>query len=217
MRVEAAVAEDGDKAQAFRLGVMGGSFDPIHMGHLAIAEEAREVFSLEGIVFVPAAQPPHKDGGTVASGESRLAMAELAVSSNPHFEVSDVEMRRRGPSYTIDTLDEISRMRPEARVYFIVGADSLGELHTWHRADELAGRYDFIIIGRPGTDEVSLSDLEAGFTPEAAARLERNYIRAGIFHVSATGIRERVLHGKSIRYLVPPEVESYILKNGLYA
>lgn len=199
-----------------RLGVIGGSFDPVHMGHLSIAEEAREVFELERVVFVPAAQPPHKGGKTGAPAADRMRMVELAISGNPHFIVSDIEMRREGPSYTIDTLEEIQRMYPGMGVYFVVGADSLAELHSWHRACELVERFDFIIIGRPGAAGVSLSKLEEKFGAEAARKLDRYYLRSGFFDLSATEIRRRIGEGSSIRYLAVPAVERYILSKGIY-
>ena len=200
-----------------RLGVIGGTFDPVHFGHLGIAEEARGQFALETVVFVPAASPPHKGGKTFASAEDRLEMVKLAISGNPHFIASDIEMRRGGPSYTIDTLDEISRMDAEARIYFIVGADSLAELHQWHRAKELVARYDFIIVGRPGDEGPTKKALAATFGREAAEKLWRGFLQEKPYNISATEIRARVAAGKSIRYLVPHEVERYILRRGLYA
>jgi len=210
------MSEKTEMSEGMKIGVLGGSFDPVHMGHLSIAEEAREAFRLDRVVFVPAAKPPHKGGATAAPAADRLRMVELAVAGNPAFIVSDVEMRRDGPSYTIDTLDEIQRMYPEMSVYFIVGADSLAELHNWHRAGDLVRRFDFLIIGRPGAPGVSLDGLKEKFGPEAARRLDANYLRSGFFELSATEIRERARAGRSIRYLVPRAVERYILARGLY-
>jgi len=208
-----------------RLGVIGGTFDPVHFGHLGIAEEARGQFALETVVFVPAASPPHKGGKTFASAEDRLEMVKLAISGNPHFIASDIEMRRGGPSYTIDTLDEISGMDAEARIYFIVGADSLAELYQWHRAKELVARFDFIIVGRPGDEgparanssRATLEGLAGSFGREAAEKLWKGFLQEKPYNISATEIRARVAAGKSIRYLVPHEVERYIVKRGLYA
>ena len=198
------------------LGVIGGSFDPVHVGHLGIAEEARVQFALERVVFVPAARPPHKGGGTGACAADRLEMVRLAIDGNPHFLASDVEMRREGPSYTIDTLEQIQRMYPEAHVYFIVGADSLAELKTWHRAMELAERFDFIIVARPGVARPSKEELAGDFTGEIARKLDGRFLETAMFDVSGTRIRRRVGQGRSIRYLVPPAVERYILSKGLY-
>lgn len=203
-------------AGGLRVGVMGGSFDPVHVGHVAIAEEAREAFGLGRVIFVPAAEPPHKGCGTSAGGAERLEMVRLAIGGNPHFSVSEIEMRREGPSYTIDTLREIGRMQPEWAVYFIVGADSLAELHTWHRAEELVREFEFIIVGRPGTVELSLEELAGRFGEEVAAKLDAGYLRGGIVDVSATEIRERIRAGRSVRYLVGRDVERYIMLRGLY-
>ena len=208
--------KEDKSGHALKIGVIGGSFDPVHMGHLSIAEEAREVFELDRVVFVPAAQPPHKGARTCATAADRLRMVELAVAGNPGFMVSDIEMRREGPSYTIDTLEEIQRMYPGMGVYFVVGADSLAELHSWHRAAELVERFDFIIIGRPGAGSVSLSKLEEKFGAQGARKLDRHYLRSGFFDLSATEIRRRIGEGRSIRYLVAPAVERYILSGGIY-
>ena len=195
---------------------MGGSFDPVHLGHLGVAETAREAFSLDLVLFVPAAVPPHKGGRALAPGEDRLRMLELAVAGNPHFAVSDIEMHRRGASYTYDTLDEMSRQYPDARVFFIAGADSLAELHLWHRAVELVKRFDFLVVGRPGANGLQFDSLQNTFGAEAAGKLRAGYLAAETYNISATDIRRRVAEGKSIRYLVTPGVESYILNKGLY-
>ncbi len=210
------MAEADRPERAMKIGVLGGSFDPVHIGHLAIAEEAREVFGLDRVAFVPAARPPHKGAVTAAPASRRLRMVELAIAGNPWFLVSDIEMRRDGPSYTIDTLEEIQKMYPDMSVYFVVGADSLAELHSWHRAAELVNRFDFIIVGRPGAPAVEKGMLEEQFGREAAARLDMHYLKSGFFDLSATEIRKRTAAGRSIRYLVPAAVERYILAKGLY-
>jgi nicotinate-nucleotide adenylyltransferase len=200
-----------------KVGVIGGSFDPVHLGHLGIAESAREAFGLDKVIFVPNALPPHKSGA-VAPAADRLAMVELAVRDNPRFSASDIEMRRDGPSYTIDTLAELGRLGldSETGLRFIVGADSLRDLPTWHRAEELVARYDFIIVARPGVAGPDWESLEAAFGCDAAARLRRGFLETALFNISATDVRSRVKAGRSIRYLVPEVVERYILRRGLY-
>ena len=199
-----------------RLGVLGGSFDPPHLGHLGIAEEARESFALDRVLFVPAAQPPHKPTGTAAGASDRLAMVRLAVRGNPYFDVSDIELHRKGPSYTIDTLEELEGIYRGARLFFIVGADSLCELHKWHRAKELVSRFAFVIVKRPGAKAAYRAGLERAFGRAIAAKLEANFIKAGPYDISATEVRGRVSGGRSIRYLVAPAVERYIIRHGLY-
>jgi len=200
-----------------RLGIIGGSFDPVHLGHLGIAEEAREAFRLDRVVFVPAAQPPHKGGRSLAPAKDRLRMVKLAIRDNPFFIASDIEMRRSGPSYTIDTLREMRKAHPRAALFFIVGADSLHDLHTWRSARDLVEEFEFIIIGRPGAKGPDYSMLKKSFGKARADRLRRNYIETEIFNISATDIRRRIKAGRSIRYLVPKEVERHIVRRGLYA
>jgi len=198
------------------LGIFGGSFDPPHLGHLGIAEEARARFHLDRVIFVPAGQPPHKRSGTAAGRFERFEMVRLAVAGNPHFETSDIEMRRHGPSYTIDTLGAFRKLYPRARIFFIAGADSLVELPKWHRARELVRRFDFLIVKRPGSKPAYRAVLEKAFGKRQALKLEAHFIHAGPYNISATEIRNRIAAGESIRYLVPQAVERYILKKGLY-
>jgi nicotinate-nucleotide adenylyltransferase len=203
-------------SENIRIGVFGGSFDPVHMGHLAIAQEAREVFALSKVMFVPAAQPPHKGPEVCAGAADRLEMVRLAIEGNPAFVVSDIEMHRQGPSYTIDTLEEIQRINPRAQLYFIAGADSLAELHTWYRATELVEKFNFIILGRPGVEAVTIESLTSAFGDVLAAKLEAGFLRREIFRISATEIRKRINENRSITYLVPKAAEAYILDKGLY-
>ncbi len=200
-----------------RLGIIGGTFDPIHLGHLGIAEAARSKFALDRVIFVPAAAPPHKGGRSIAPAADRLAMISLAIAGKPYFAASDIEMRREGPSYTIDTLDEFSALNPDAKIFFIVGADSLLELHQWHHAKELASRYDFIIVGRPGSPLPSAEQLAAHFGQKAAEKLCSGILTVEPYDVSATEIRRRVAEGKNLSRLVTDEVAGYIIDKGLYA
>lgn len=200
-----------------RLGVMGGSFDPVHLGHLGIAGDSVAAFDLEGVVFVPAANPPHKTSRVLAPAEDRLRMVELAVAGKSHFTVSDVEIRRDGPSYTIDTLDEMKRERPQVELSFIIGADSLHELHLWYRARELAERHRFIVARRSGTDGPDMEALAGFFGEEGARRLVERFIDTSDYPISATEIRRRVKAGESISDMVPEAVLRYIRERGLYA
>ena len=188
-----------------RLGVMGGTFDPIHHGHLVAASEVAAVFDLDEVVFVPTGEPWQKAGQDVSDAEHRYLMTVVATASNPRFTVSRVDVDRQGPTYTIDTLRDLSRLRPEAELFFITGADVMGEILTWKGTDELWGLAHFVGVTRPGhilsapveSDSVSLLTVPA-------------------MAISSTDCRGRVAHGKPVWYLVPDGVVQYINKYGLY-
>jgi nicotinate-nucleotide adenylyltransferase len=207
------------------LGILGGTFDPIHVAHLRIAEEARETLALERVLFVPAAAPPHRRAPG-PTPEQRLAMVRLAIASNPRFEALDLELRRAGPSYSVDTLRELGERHPGARLWFVIGSDAFAELDTWHRPEELCGIASFAVARRPGSDDRPLASLVPPSLSNAfrttAAGLEHasgQQVRAlpgAPLEVSATDLRRRVARGASIRYLVPDPVIEYIEKNRLY-
>jgi len=193
-----------------RLGIMGGTFDPVHYGHLVIAEVARTEFSLDCVVWVPAGDPPHKDE-RVSSEEHRYAMVVLATGTNPDFRVSRMELEREGPSYTLDTVRGFREEHPEADLFFITGADAILEILTWHRHEELVRLCRFIGVTRPGYDLARVN------TVLPAAYLEQiSTISAPGVDLSSTDVRTRVRAGQPIRYLVPEAVEAYVRKHGLY-
>jgi nicotinate-nucleotide adenylyltransferase len=194
-----------------RLGLMGGTFDPPHYGHLVIAEEARLVFGLDRVDFVTSADPPHKQEREITPAEHRYAMTLLSVASNPFFRVSRREIERAGPSYSVDTLRDYGREWPGAELFFITGADAILEILTWRRAEEAVRLCTFIAATRPGYD---LSRLERVLPPEYLSRV-RTVSVPGV-EISSTAIRERIARGKSIRYLVAEPVEQYIATYGLY-
>ncbi len=197
-----------------KIGIMGGTFDPIHLGHLATAEAVRESFSLDEIIFIPAARPPHKRGRNVADEFSRLTMTTLATQSNEFFKVSDMEMKRKGLSYTLDTMNELHEIFGQStEIFFIIGADSLVDLQKWHAARELVDKCHFIATTRPGID-VDFSAVENFFGNVARKHIHR--ITTPALEISSTDIREKVRLGRSIKYLVPEVVEAYISKAGLY-
>ena len=198
-----------------RIGVLGGSFDPIHIGHLIIAEEARTRLSLERVIFVPAALQWLKKVPHAASPEGRLEMVRLAVASHPAFEVSDVEVRRPGPSYTVDTLALLQdRLGPAAELFFILGLDSLAELPQWHEPQRLLQLCRLVAVPRPGEASPDMGALE-GQLPGLRARLVTLEGAPGIA-VSSSVLRARLARGESVRYLVPEAVEEYIRREGLY-
>lgn len=197
-----------------KIGLLGGSFNPIHMGHLLLAESARDQFGLERVVFIPAGKNPFKQKNKHIDREHRLNMVKLAVESNPYFEVSDIELRRPGISYTVDTIDEIAKEYPDSALYFITGADIMFEITLWKEAERLLKTVNFITTFRPGYSHRKLD--------ERIEELEQTY-HAHIFKlfnkemdIASTDIRGRIQNGHSIKYLLPEKVEAYICQHKLY-
>jgi nicotinate-nucleotide adenylyltransferase len=190
-----------------RLGVMGGTFDPIHHGHLVAASEVQSRFDLDEVVFVPTGHPWQKQEREVSPAEHRYLMTVVATASNPRFTVSRVDVERGGPTYTIDTLRELHRERPEAELYFITGADALAQILSWKDAEELFDLAHFIGVTRPGY-HLSESGLPAD-------RVTLQEVPA--MAISSTDCRERVEAGEPVWYLVPDGVVQYINKYALYA
>lgn len=196
-----------------RVGVLGGTFDPIHIGHLAAAEEVRVRLALERVVFVPAGLPPHKLHLDVTPTEQRLKMVQLAIADNPHFTLSRVDIDRFGPSYTVDTVELLrDEYGPEAELYFIMGSDSLAELLIWHQPERLIRLCRVVGLTRPG-HRVDLEELDH-LLPGAIARVQ--LLDMPLLQISGTDLQRRVRMGLSIKYLVPPAVEAYIRQHGLY-
>lgn len=199
-----------------RIGIFGGSFNPIHMGHLILAQDALELFELNKIIFVPCACPPHKPAKDLAPADHRLSMIEAALEGDLRMEVSDIEIRRGGVSYSVDTAREIRRMNPEAEVVFVVGSDSLPELHQWKDIGQLLELCRFVALARPGTDLRALENGDLKLDEDSAREIRRR-IRVGhCVSISSTDIRYRVAEGMGIRYLVHPAVEMYITEHSLY-
>ena len=198
-----------------RIGVFGGSFDPVHMGHLTIAQDAVEQLELDRLIFVPAAVPPHKQGCTLAEGRHRLAMLELATEANLSFEVSDMELQRGGLSFTVDTMTQIQADHPGAELFFIVGLDSLTILHSWRNVGKLLEMCTVVPFARGGEDAARVA-AQIQLPGDWETRLLERMIRIHEIEISASEIRMRLAEGLSIRYLVPPEVEMYIAEHGLY-
>ena len=193
------------------IGVMGGTFDPIHIGHLAIGEEAHEALALDVVLFVPAGQPPHKPAGSVTSVEHRLAMVELAIADNPAFELSRIEVDRPGPSYTVDTVEALAR--GAADVVLILSAETFGELPSWHEPERLFDAARMAVVPREGYPAPDPAWLAEAF-PGREARVA--YLEGPRLGLSSTAIRARVAAGRSIRYLVPDMVGAYIADKQLY-
>jgi nicotinate-nucleotide adenylyltransferase len=197
-----------------RIGILGGTFNPIHLGHLLIAQDAMEQLRLERVKFIPSATPPHKAVDKLASERDRLRMIALAIRGNARFEVDDIEVRRGGKSYSVDTLAELRRREPRVDFYFIIGADSLRELHLWREVQLLAKLCTFITVPRPGFDPKPVVDsrLDAA----TRRRLRQHVLRGHVCDIASRDIRSRVASGQSIRYLVPDGVHAYIRRRRLY-
>lgn len=196
-----------------RLGILGGTFDPIHIGHLIVAEEVRVRLSLQQVVFVPAWVSPLKLTHRAAPPECRLRMVELAIQDNPHFGVSRIELDRRGPSFTVDTLRAIrAACGADVELFFILGADSLGSLKAWRRPQEILRLARLVAVSRP-TYQVDLHALEQDLPGISATTDLVTTVEIG---VSATDIRARIAQGLSVRYIVPAAVETYLEGHRLY-
>jgi len=192
-----------------QVGIMGGTFDPIHNGHMAAADCARETLGLDEVWFIPSAVPPLKNGAPSASGEQRLAMVNLALDGEPHFRASDIELARGGVSYTIDTVSELRALYPGRSFAYIIGADRINDLARWHRIEALAAIVSFIGLERPG------HAIDATRLP-AFIREKLRIARMPQLDISSTDIRRRRAEGRSIRYFVPDQVYQFIVRNDLY-
>lgn len=199
------------------VGLFGGTFDPIHCGHLIVARSIREQLSLQSIVFIPAARPPHKGHAPMTTPEHRLEMVRLSVEGEEGLTYDDCELHRPGPSYTYQTVvDFRQRLGAAAPLYWIIGADLSAELGTWYRIRELLQGCGMVTVSRPGWDEPDLSALASVLDAGQIARLREGITRGPRIDISATDIRRRVAAGRSIRFLVPEPVRHYIEQHGLY-
>ena len=195
-----------------RIGILGGSLDPVHHGHLFAAEEVRARFELARVLFIPCGHAPHKAERGMAPAEHRLRMCVLATAPNPWFEVSRIETDRPGPSYTIDTLRQLRTLYgADTELWFIIGADALLEIDTWHLPDAVLAEARCIAVPRPGSE---LTGLASVIGEERASRVETVPLLG--LEISATDIRRRVREGRPIRYLTPDSVVDYIGREGLY-
>ena len=202
-----------DEDRTYRLGIMGGTFDPIHHGHLVAAEQAFDDLSLDLVVFMPAGRPAFKQDKGVTSAEDRYAMTLLATADNPHFVVSRFEIDREGVTYTADTLRLLRELYPaNVEFYFITGADAITEIVTWRDAADIARLAHLVAATRPGYD------LDHAWDTIDASGLDFDvtYLSVPALAISSSHLRERVLAGQSLRYLTPDAVTGYIHKHGLY-
>ncbi len=193
-----------------RIGVLGGTFDPVHIAHLRLAEEAREALRLDEVMFVPAGDPWRKSEHPITAAEHRLAMLELAVEGNDDFAISNIELRREGPSYTADTLEALAGERLDDEFWFIIGADALADLPNWHEPARIVAHARLAVAPREAQD----ANVAALTIPGISERIDTFSMPE--LDVSSSDIRARVAAGRSIRYLVPDAVGGYIARQGLY-
>ena len=202
---------------AQRIALFGGSFDPIHLGHLIIARSVAEQLEIDQVIFLPSATPPHKAADDLLAAEHRCEMVKLAIAEEPIFALSDFDLAREGPSYTIETVAHFRQeFGPATVLHWIIGADSLPELPTWYRAGDLVESCHVVTAARPGWERIDFDALRPQFSEEQIATLRANMVETPRIDISATDIRRRVRADKSIRYLVPESVRQYILEHGLY-
>ncbi len=211
-----------------RLGILGGTFDPIHFGHLRLAEEMCEEFALSKVLLIPCAQPPHKDESVITPYSERLEMTKIAVSYSSYLEASDIEGRRKGPSYSIETINIIMNLYgADLELFFILGIDTFKEITTWKEYEELFKLTSFAVIDRPGTQKCEISsfidslalDFKKCNTDDLFVNTSGCSIyfkKSTLMDISSTKIRQNIKTGRSINFMVPERVKEYILRKGLY-
>lgn len=196
-----------------KYGIFGGSFNPIHYGHLMICEYIKEEMGLDKVIFIPTGNPPHKEIGV--SAEDRYEMVKLAISPNPDFEISYIETTRLNLSYTVDTIRELKKIYKEEKLYFLIGLDSLFQLKTWKKIGDLSQEIEFVVALRPGYIDKEEINNEIDFLRENFGT-KINLIKTPLYEISSTDLRDRIHEGKSLRYLIPKKVLDYIEESGFY-
>jgi nicotinate-nucleotide adenylyltransferase len=199
-----------------RLGVFGGTFDPVHTGHLILAEQCREQGRLDRVLFIPAARPPHKQETPLTPFHLRVEMLELSVAGQPAFQIDELEKDRPGPSFTVHTLEELRRRQPADEFFLLLGSDTLHDLKHWYQPERIAELAGFLVVMRPDWPAFSEEDLAASLKLRDRAALRYHLIRTPLIDISSRDIRRRVGEGRSIRYLLPRGVEAYIHDKQLY-
>ena len=199
-----------------KLAIMGGTFDPIHIGHLVTAEEVRHEFGIDKVIFIPTGHPPHKSHTHMTTGEHRYLMTVLATAANPNFDVSRMELEREGVTYTIDTIKELKKIYGESvQLYFITGADAVHQILTWKNSSELLRICDFVAVTRPGYKKEELKQKVESIRGEFGGHI--HFLEVPALAISSSNVRERIQNLRPIKYLVPEVVENYIIKHQLYS
>lgn len=194
-----------------RLGLYGGTFDPIHLGHLILAEQCREACRLDRVWLIATGSPPHKPDGRTPVGH-RLEMVRIAIAGHPAFAASDIEAKRPGPHYSVETLEAIRRDRPDDELFFLIGADSLADLPSWRAPERIAQLATIVVVNRPGLEEIDptrFPDFGPGTHPLA-------WVSIPPVGIASSDLRRRMAEGRSVRYQIPRGVEAYIEAHGLY-
>jgi nicotinate-nucleotide adenylyltransferase len=199
-----------------RIGVFGGSFDPIHLGHLILAENCRQQANLDQVLFIPCAMSPHKLDGAHGTDRQRMEMLDLAIGGHRDFVRSDIEVKRGGVSYTVDTLRELDTVEPDNEWFFLMGADSLESFSSWREPEEILKLAKPIIVGRPGSDPVEVGLLESLSSASYVESIRELSITSPLIEISSSDIRKRVSVNQSIRFLVPRSIEQYIVTQKMY-
>jgi nicotinate-nucleotide adenylyltransferase len=199
-----------------RLGLFGGSFDPVHYGHLLLAETCRETLHLDEVWLIPAATPPHKQSQERAAGKHRLQMIELALAGHEQIRASSIEIDRGGVSYTVDTLADVHELQPQATLFLLMGADSLRDLPTWREPEQICSLCYPAVVRRGGMPEPDFSVLAPLVSSERLAMIKSAQVEMPAIELSSTDLRERAAAGKSLRFRTPRAVEKYIETHGLY-
>ncbi len=199
-----------------RIGVFGGTFDPVHMGHLILAEQCREQVKLDQVLFIPAARPPHKRETPLTRFEQRVEMLELALAGQPAFRVDELEKDRAGPSYTADTLALLKERQAGTNLFLILGADAVFDLPLWYQPHRILELATLVAVPRPGWNAPNAEEVRQALGAEAAAQLRYVSCTAPLIEISSRDLRKRVAEGRSIRYMTPRAVEAYIQEKKLY-
>lgn len=199
-----------------RIGVFGGSFDPVHLGHLLLAECCREQCRLDQVWFLPAAVPPHKQGQSSAPAADRLAMLQLAIGGHEAFSICPLETDRGGVNYTVDSLASLAEMHPGQEWYFLMGADSLVDLPQWREPERICRLATIVVVERPGSPPVSFDQLGKLVGPDRLAKIQQSVVTIPQIDIRSRDLRQRVSQGQSIRYRTPRAVEKYIESHNLY-
>jgi len=199
-----------------RIGIFGGTFDPIHQGHLIIAEQCREQARLDEVWFMPSARPPHKARPDLTAFEKRTDMIQLAIAGNSQFRVCEIEKERAGPSYTADTLAELREQRPEVDWHLILGSDCLPDLASWHEPLRVIAQAKLVVVARPGWPVWTAEQLRNSLRLREEQEMHLQVVAVPLIEIASRDLRRRVAEGRSVRYMVPAAVTAYIADKKLY-